>query len=424
MAIQVQLRRGTTAEHAAFTGADGELTYNTDTDAPVAHDGATAGGKPLATRAYVDTEIITVSDGTDMGRHGADLASASTVNLDAATGDLVDITGTTTITALTLAEGRSRVCRFTGALTLTHGASLVMPGAANITTAAGDFAVFRGYAAGVVRCVAYTKLSGASVFTASTTEALTGTDTAKAMTADAAAALWEKGSDVASAGTISLGEGRVFHITGTTTITDIDFATAKDGRAAWLIFDGALTLTHNATTLKLPGGASIVTAANDRALVIQDASDNVIVAAYVKADGRAIIAKADATDTQSGPIEIAIQSEMETATDTVRAVVPGRQQFHPSAAKAWLSADASGGINASYNITSIADTGTGILGVTIAQDFSSSSYVITTSARTGGSVVCCISAQAAGTCSISAYRTSTDAPIDPIGYQVAMFGDQ
>lgn len=93
-------------------------------------------------------------------RHGADIASAATVNLSMATGNLVDITGTTTITAITLPDGAERVVRFTGALTLTHGASLVLPGSANITTAAGDFATFRGYASGVVRCVSYNKISG------------------------------------------------------------------------------------------------------------------------------------------------------------------------------------------------------------------------------------------------------------------------
>lgn len=91
--------------------------------------------------------------------HGADIASATSINLDTATGDLVDITGTTTITTITLADGVEKTVRFTGALTLTHGASLVLPGAANITTAAGDFAVFRGYAAGVVRCVQYQRAS-------------------------------------------------------------------------------------------------------------------------------------------------------------------------------------------------------------------------------------------------------------------------
>jgi hypothetical protein len=87
--------------------------------------------------------------------HGADIASAATINLETATGHVVDVTGTTTITAITLGDGHERAVRFTGALTLTNGASLVLPGGANITTAAGDFAVFRGYASGVVRCASY-----------------------------------------------------------------------------------------------------------------------------------------------------------------------------------------------------------------------------------------------------------------------------
>lgn len=87
---------------------------------------------------------------------GADIASASTLDLSGVTGDCVDVTGTTGITAITLAEGRQVTVRFTGILTLTHGSSLVLPKSSNITTAAGDYAIFRGYASGVVRCVTYT----------------------------------------------------------------------------------------------------------------------------------------------------------------------------------------------------------------------------------------------------------------------------
>lgn len=91
---------------------------------------------------------------------GSDVASASTINLTTATGRFCDVTGTTTITAITLGDGLVRTVRFTGALTLTHGASLVLPGSASITTAAGDFAVFAGYAAGVVRCIDYVRADG------------------------------------------------------------------------------------------------------------------------------------------------------------------------------------------------------------------------------------------------------------------------
>lgn len=81
-----------------------------------------------------------------LGRLGADIASASTVDLGAATGDFVDVTGTTTITSLGSAPkaGIKRTVRFRGALTLTHNStSLILPTGANITTADGDIAVFR-----------------------------------------------------------------------------------------------------------------------------------------------------------------------------------------------------------------------------------------------------------------------------------------
>lgn len=48
MSIAVKLRRGTTAEHLAFTGLEGEVTVDTDKDTLVVHDGSTAGGIPLA----------------------------------------------------------------------------------------------------------------------------------------------------------------------------------------------------------------------------------------------------------------------------------------------------------------------------------------------------------------------------------------
>lgn len=47
MPKQVRLRRGTTAQHSTFTGADGEVTFDTTKKVLVVHDGVTAGGKPI-----------------------------------------------------------------------------------------------------------------------------------------------------------------------------------------------------------------------------------------------------------------------------------------------------------------------------------------------------------------------------------------
>ena len=61
MAKQLQLRRGTTSQHSTFTGANGEVTIDTDKKVVVVHDGATAGGIPLAKQATVDTKVDKVT---------------------------------------------------------------------------------------------------------------------------------------------------------------------------------------------------------------------------------------------------------------------------------------------------------------------------------------------------------------------------
>jgi hypothetical protein len=56
---QLRLRRGNTAEHANFTGAQGELTVDTDKNALVLHDGATLGGIQVARDAITATGSTT-----------------------------------------------------------------------------------------------------------------------------------------------------------------------------------------------------------------------------------------------------------------------------------------------------------------------------------------------------------------------------
>lgn len=93
---------------------------------------------------------------------GADIASAGTTDLGAIEGYAHDITGTTTITGFgTVSAGIPKVVKFEGALTLTHSAtSLILPGAANITTADGDIGLFISEGSGNWRCISYFKASG------------------------------------------------------------------------------------------------------------------------------------------------------------------------------------------------------------------------------------------------------------------------
>lgn len=99
------------------------------------------------------------------GTKGADIASATTTDIGAATGVFVHITGTVTITGLgTVAAGAMRLATFDGILILTHnGTSLILPTGANITTAAGDSALFLSEGSGNWRCLGYWRKSGASL---------------------------------------------------------------------------------------------------------------------------------------------------------------------------------------------------------------------------------------------------------------------
>jgi hypothetical protein len=46
--IAIRRRRGTTAQHAAFVGAEGEITIDTSKKTVVVHDGVTPGGTAAA----------------------------------------------------------------------------------------------------------------------------------------------------------------------------------------------------------------------------------------------------------------------------------------------------------------------------------------------------------------------------------------
>jgi hypothetical protein len=77
MAKQLQLRRGTTTQHASFTGLVGEVTVDTDKDIAVIHDGATAGGKPLSPEAG-SAAITTLGTVTSGSIAGGTITSATT----------------------------------------------------------------------------------------------------------------------------------------------------------------------------------------------------------------------------------------------------------------------------------------------------------------------------------------------------------
>jgi hypothetical protein len=74
------------------------------------------------------------------------------------------VTGTTAITSFGTVANSRKLVRFTAALTLTHNAtSLILPGAADITTAAGDIFEFASDGSGNWRCIGVQLASGKAV---------------------------------------------------------------------------------------------------------------------------------------------------------------------------------------------------------------------------------------------------------------------
>ena len=105
-----------------------------------------------------------------------DVASAATVNLTSSAPNTrhINITGTTSITAFTVAIGQCYFVRFNAAMTLTNNANIVTQSGANITTAAGDTCILRATSANVVEVLAYTPGKNKSVGYEQTWQVVTG----------------------------------------------------------------------------------------------------------------------------------------------------------------------------------------------------------------------------------------------------------
>lgn len=136
---------------------------------------------------------------------------------------------------------------------------------------------------------------------ATNAEALGMSDTGRTITPSNLAAFFGKGSDIASASTITIGDGGYFDVTGTTGITDIDLTTDVAGREFELQFDGVVTLTHS-STLALPGGVDITTAAGDVLRFRSEGSDTVRCVSRNSAGGMTLIGTVTSTGSDTASL--------------------------------------------------------------------------------------------------------------------------
>ena len=132
MSKLLQLRGGTTAEHATFTGALREVTVDTTKDTLVVHDGTTAGGFPLlkdadigvSVQAYdADTTKNDVSNtftGAQIGTVTALTSTAAAVAINLATNNNFSHT---TSENTTLSAPSNPAAGQSGVITITQGAT-------------------------------------------------------------------------------------------------------------------------------------------------------------------------------------------------------------------------------------------------------------------------------------------------------------
>lgn len=121
----------------------------------------------------------------------------------------------------------------------------------------------------------------------------------------------------------------------------------------------------------------------------------------------------------------AAQSDQETATSTTTYVSPGRQQYHPSAAKAWIKFSVSGStltVNASYNCTASRNS-TGNYTITFDTDFSSADYAAVVSFSADRSTISS-ETYAAGTYNFVILRTVDSTAQEVSKASAVFFGDQ
>jgi hypothetical protein len=126
----------------------------------------------------------------------------------------------------------------------------------------------------------------------------------------------------------------------------------------------------------------------------------------------------------------ATQAEQETGSSTTTSVTPGRQQYHPSAAKCWVSFTTvtTTAIHNSYNITGLVDNGTGNTSVTIGTDFSAGNMCFVVSSYDNGAGVGAwafvYGSVAGGSVNVATATTNTLALADSAYVTLVGYGDQ
>lgn len=177
-------------------------------------------------------------------------------------------------------------------------------------------------------------------------------------------------------------------------------------------------LSSSGVTTTFGNGFTTVTAASgDYVVIATDVSDSNTTKKALVSD---IVTLATPT--------AASQAEMETATDTTKMATPGRVQYHPGVAKAWILYDGNANsILASHNVSSVTDNGTGDYTINFTTAFSTANYAaVGTAYDTGLPAVCHVynKTRAVGSLRVETQRYDTGGLVDAEFLDMNFFGDQ
>ena len=91
MATQVRFRRGSTTDHATFTGVQGEVTVDTDLNTIRVHDGSTQGGHRVLLHSEFSASSGTITNiATGSGLTGGPITTTGTIAIDSTTLTKID----------------------------------------------------------------------------------------------------------------------------------------------------------------------------------------------------------------------------------------------------------------------------------------------------------------------------------------------
>jgi hypothetical protein len=284
MSTQVQYRRGTNAQNAAFTGALAEITVDTTNGTLRVHDGITAGGSNIATVSYVTSQISALSansitNGTSSvaviasgGNVRTNIAGATvqtiSTGLVAITGDL-SVTGNATLSGNILGDRIQNGTTTIDIQTPNGNANITVGGTSNVAVFSTTGANISG-TLGVTGNITGGNLSGTSIVGTLTTAAQTnitsvGTLSSLTVTANVAGGNLTTAGQVVATGNVSGGN---LNVTGNIVDTGaMSLVTGASGNIS-LAPNGTNTVIATTTGANITGTLGVTGAVTGASLSV------------------------------------------------------------------------------------------------------------------------------------------------------------